>query len=1212
MGASVAETSDIRHLPRHPIRVVARRTGLKADLIRAWERRYNAIEPERTVGRHRFYSDAEIERLRLLRQATGTGRSIGQIAQLSNEQLLALVEEDRGDAQPESAQGGREPLARQVLVTAAKSAEPGRAGGALPPSAPPAATVEVPPRVPKEDAAPLYPPNLPPTSRQLSPYFDAIHRLDGRELRNQLDRAAVELGYSRVLTEIVEPLMRQVGDRWHAGILREMHEHLATFEVRAFIEGLLRRVAAAPAAPRLVVTTPAGERHELGALLAAATACFEGWDVIYLGCDLPAQDIAAAARTVHALAVALSISFPGANPQLGHELLELRRRLADQIALLIGGRGHHELAPYLQPEAGFAPPLLVDDLGELRGVLASVRARARQVAQQNVPSAAHDFLPSPWSPVPLPAGPRPLGHRELPLARSAYRRFELDATVLSENGALRLGDLQNVRKLAQRLNLSRAVAEHPQRSLRAGRVHALGLLHEVAAEILHHYRSTQNPGLLRRALAHLQKTLGEAEVNITLERYAELFPPSPAAFLEMPAADPQRSGNAPEDLLERMLLLWLIARNGAAASARQLFDDHELAEKSPYRRLMQRLETFLRAQPPCRDGVDLFSRLLEAQERHPESLRAQLEERLHLEPDLPATLVDRMWMAIDVLREEEAPPWSRDAPPPPPRVLRFAETPAPKRREAPWMRDLVLVAKNVKVWLAQLSASSGQKLQRLDDIPDEALAALAAAGFTGLWLVGVWQRGRASRRIKELAGRQGVLSSAYAIDRYEIADDLGGPAALARLEKKAWRHGLRLAGDIVPNHTALDSRWVIERPELFLQVQEKPFPSYSFEGEDLSSDPRVGLYLEDHYFDQSDAAVVFKRLDRKSGETRYLYHGNDGTSLPWNDTAQLDYTRPEVRELMIETLVAAAKSFPILRLDAAMTLVKEHFQRLWFPAPGKGGAVPSRAEFGMTPEAFDRRMPEELWRQVIERLEQEAPDTLLIAEGFWYLEDFFIQQLGMHRVYNSAFFHLLRDQDNSKLKANWKAVLAHDPALMHRFCNFLTNPDEKSAAESFGKGDRYFALCTLLATLPGLPLFGHSQLEGALERYAMDLAAPQLGENADRELVARHQKEIVPLLASRALFAGTENFRLYDFLELPAEGGEPKVLDDVFAYSNGTGKERKLVLVHNRATEVKGRLGRTVPFRDPVTGTLKTESPEEALGQDPGPIQLGPWAYRVI
>ena len=1196
MGASVVETSEIRHLPRHPIRVVARRTGLKADLIRAWERRYQAIEPERTAGKHRFYSDAEIERLRLLRQATGTGRSIGQIAHLSNEQLQALVEEDRGDSGERPAEAAaREPLARQEFL--AENREVAATGSGEPAAA--------------ETAA------VKPPSRQLSPYFDAIHRLDGRELRNLLDRAAVELGYSRVLSEIIEPLMRQVGDRWHAGALREMHEHLAAFEVRSFIESLLRRVVASPAAPRLVVTTPAGERHELGALLAAATACFEGWEVIYLGCDLPAQDIAAAARTVHALAVALSISVGAQPPQLGHELLELRRRLADQIALLIGGRAHQQVAAFLQPEPGFAPPHLVDDLGELRGVLAMVRSRAKAAAQNSflpiTPAAAHDFLPSPWSPAPLPLLSRPLGHRELPLTRAAFENFGLDPSWLSENGALRLGDLQNVRRLAQRLNQSRAIADHPQRGLRAGRMHALGLLHEVDAEILHHYRSTQNPGLLRRALAHLQKTLGEKEVETTLARYAELYPPSLAAWQEAAPQPAAGGASGAEDLLERLLLLWLANRNSAAASVRQLFDDHPLAENTPYRRLMQRLETFLRAQPPCHDGVDLWSRLREAQDRHPESLREQLEERLHLEADLPSTLVDRLWMAIDVLREEEAPPWNRDAPPPPPRLLRFAEAPAPKRREAAWMRELVLIAKNVKVWLDQLSKAHGQKLERLDEIPDAELESLAAAGFTGLWLVGVWQRSRASRRIKELAGRKGVLSSAYAIDRYEVAADLGGQAALDRLEKKAWRHGLRLAGDIVPNHTALDSQWVVERPELFLSVPEKPFPSYSFTGEDLSSDPRVGIYLEDHYFDQSDAAVVFQRIDRAKGETRYLYHGNDGTSLPWNDTAQLDYTQPEVRELIVATLVAAAKNFPILRLDAAMTLVKEHFQRLWFPAPGKGGAVPSRAEFGMSLEAFDRRMPEELWRQVIEKLDQAAPDTLLIAEGFWYLEDFFIQQLGMHRVYNSAFFHLLRDQGNAKLRANWKAVLAHDPSLMVRFCNFLTNPDEKSAVESFGKGDRYFALCTLLATLPGLPLFGHGQQEAFVERYAMDLPAPQFSEAPDAEFVKRHQKEIVPLLKNRQLFAGTENFRLYDFLEDPPGGeGEAKVIEDVFAFSNGVGKEKKLVLVHNQNATVKGRLGRSAPFRDLESGTLKTEKPEEALGRDPGPLELGPWAYRVL
>ncbi len=115
---------------------------------------------------------------------------------------------------------------------------------------------------------------------------------------------------------------------------------------------------------------------------------------------------------------------------------------------------------------------------------------------------------------------------------------------------------------------------------------------------------------------------------------------------------------------------------------------------------------------------------------------------------------------------------------------------------------------------------------------------------------------------------------------------------------------------MVPNHMGIDSHWVIEHPEWFLSLPEPPYPGYTFGGGNLGDDDRVEVCLEDHYWDNSDAAVVFKRLDRWSGERRYIYHGNDGTSLPWNDTAQLDFSRADVREQVIQTILARGPPLP--------------------------------------------------------------------------------------------------------------------------------------------------------------------------------------------------------------------------------------------------------------------------------------------------------------
>ena len=265
-----------------------------------------------------------------------------------------------------------------------------------------------------------------------------------------------------------------------------------------------------------------------------------------------------------------------------------------------------------------------------------------------------------------------------------------------------------------------------------------------------------------------------------------------------------------------------------------------------------------------------------------------------------------------------------------------------------------------------------------------------------------------------MRGNPDAVASAYSLDDYRIADDLGGEAAYANLRDRAWARGIRLASDMVPNHMGIDSRWVIEHPEWFLSLPEPPFPAYTYTGPDLSPDPRVGIVLEDHYWDDTDAAVVFKRFDRETGDERYVYHGNDGTSFPWNDTAQLDFLEAEVREQVIQTILDVARRFPVIRFDAAMVLAKQaHPAALVAGARARPARIPSRAQYAMSQAEFDRRMPNEFWREVVDRVAAEVPDTLLLAEAFWLLEGYFVRTLGMHRVYNSAFMHMLRDENDA-------------------------------------------------------------------------------------------------------------------------------------------------------------------------------------------------------
>ncbi len=263
---------------------------------------------------------------------------------------------------------------------------------------------------------------------------------------------------------------------------------------------------------------------------------------------------------------------------------------------------------------------------------------------------------------------------------------------------------------------------------------------------------------------------------------------------------------------------------------------------------------------------------------------------------------DRLLVHLDVLTEEELGQWRRFNPAGPggggdaPASEGYGAIEGEPERfsaDSAWMPRVVLMAKSTYVWLDQLSKRFGREIRTLDAIPDEELDRLASWGVTGLWLIGLWERSTASATIKRIRGNPEAVASAYSLDDYRIADDLGGEDALLDLRARAWARGIRLASDMVPNHMGIDSRWVLEHPDRFLSIPEPPFPGYTYDGPDLSPDERVGIFIEDGYWDSSDAAVVFKRLDRSSGEARYVYHGNDGTSFPWNDTAQLNYLERE-------------------------------------------------------------------------------------------------------------------------------------------------------------------------------------------------------------------------------------------------------------------------------------------------------------------------------
>jgi len=785
---------------------------------------------------------------------------------------------------------------------------------------------------------------------------------------------------------------------------------------------------------------------------------------------------------------------------------------------------------------------------------------------------------------------------EFHVSRQARDRYGFDDKLFSFTGNVIFANLAATREVAERMNRVRNAAQHPELVIQASALNAMGLIDEALHAVLAEYRQ-HHPNVMNEALSWFGARVSTEGLEKTLLAFVQHFPPV-AVYRGRQSAAEWLAGSS-EGIshrtvaLEELLMLWLENINPAFQPFSELFDDDPLTDTA-YPQLTEAFREFFATQPTFGPGnQNLIDMLQTPAQASPDSLEAQIAFIRERWTPMLGELFRRMLTAMDILKEEQMAVWMRFHPPSqhfgeaqtwgggdssPAAVPQFGSTDHEYERFSPdldWMPRTVMMAKSVYVWLHQLSVAYKRDIQRLDQVPDEELNVLARRGFNGLWLIGLWERSRASQTIKQMCGNPEAAASAYSLLDYNIANDLGGEAAYQNLRERAWARGIRLASDMVPNHMGIDSRWVIEHPDWFISLPYSPFPVYRFTGPDVSNDGRVEIKIEDHYFDRSDAAVVFRRLDRWTGDTRYIYHGNDGTSFPWNDTAQLNYLKAEVREAVIQTILHVARMFPIIRFDAAMTLTKRHYQRLWFPEPGTGGAIPSRAEHGLTKAEFDAAMPNEFWREVVDRVAAEAPNTLLLAEAFWLMEGYFVRTLGMHRVYNSAFMNMLRDEENANYRNVIKNTLAFDPDVLKRYVNFMNNPDERTAVDQFGKGDKYFGVCTLMATLPGLPMFGHGQIEGYTERYGMEYRRAYYDEQPDNWLVARHERQISPLLHRRHVFADVKDFLLYDFF---TDHGH--VNEDVFAYSNRSGDQRAIVVFNNRYASTRGWIRISCPYSE--------------------------------
>ena len=307
---------------KHGIKTVASQTGLTQFIIRAWEKRYDVVIPLRTETNRRLYSAADILRLTLLRLATEAGHNIGRIAKLPSEELLELIGTGGTIAQLPR-------IAKEV--------------------------------VPQETSLRFY----------IASCIAAVKQFEAQALEATLFAASVAFSQPIFLEKLIAPLMQEIGEQWKAGTLRIAHEHLATAVVRTLLGNICQGSDISASMPNLVIATPRGQLHEIGALIAGTTAASQGWRVTYLGSNLPAEEIVGCAGQNGAKAIGLSIVYPTDDPHLANELRKLRRGIQEHVALFVGGGG----ASAYDPVISAIGAVKINDMPTFRTELEALRVQ---------------------------------------------------------------------------------------------------------------------------------------------------------------------------------------------------------------------------------------------------------------------------------------------------------------------------------------------------------------------------------------------------------------------------------------------------------------------------------------------------------------------------------------------------------------------------------------------------------------------------------------------------------------------------------------------------------------------------------------------------------------------------------------------------------------------------------------------------------------------
>ena len=484
-----------------------------------------------------------------------------------------------------------------------------------------------------------------------------------------------------------------------------------------------------------------------------------------------------------------------------------------------------------------------------------------------------------------------------------------------------------------------------------------------------------------------------------------------------------------------------------------------------------------------------------------------------------------------------------------------------------WPKHPLIYEINTVVWLRELGGPAGRAVT-LGDVPAAVWDGIAELGFDAVWLMGVWERSPAGRRVS--LANPGLLAdfrralpdytdadnvgSAYCVRRYVVDETLGGPEGLAAARRELARRGMRLILDFVPNHVAPDHPWVRERPECFVRGSE----------EDARRDPASFLEV--------DGAVIAC--------------GRDPYFPAWSDVLQLDAFAPALRRAAIETLLDLASQCDGVRCDMAMLLMNDVFARTW------GGRV------GPPPAA-------DYWPEVIAAVRRDRPDFLFVAEAYWDLE-WALQQQGFDFCYDKRLYDRLEHRGAETVRLHLLAEMAYQERLVR----FVENHDEPRAAATFGPEQARAAAVTF-ATQPGARLFHEGQLEGRRVRLPVFLAR-RPAEPVDDRLVAFY-RALLAALRTPAMRDGS--WRLLERTGWPGNATS----ENIVAWCWEGGGECLAVVVNLGAEPAQARVrfpwadlgGRRLRLADAMSGEVYDRDGSELLG--PGLyVALPAWGFHLL